>query len=931
MIIQINTKKVYIFSIGIIQFLILSFIGFFITPATASACNVYLGSTNAWYHDIGGGNHNINSENLILDNQISGSLQASTSSQKSSDCGSITPLLDIIIAREKCTSTSTCTFVDIQQTGWLSNPSLNYPIPNNISFFRIWFHIICNTTSTCTSQGPETKDFFTVHQDSNQVAPDGRLSAKFTMPWYDKVSNPNWNNPTYSVLVGTDPLVIRNRDSNSIPSGATEILIPTNFVTFSNLNSPTVAIPDWKISMNINFQIPDLQPSTTYYWRLKQTGSSTTGYFPGGIFTKVIDTTLPTSTFTNPPAGTTMRRGVHDVTITDADNIGLASCEYRVTSNGVEAIPWTTRICNAPVELTVFNNGLMCRDNGANTCTVYARSTDSSNNVSVVVSRTFSIDLTAPLVTINRTPYTAASTDNITFTANATSDVGSISTIKIYIDPTATCGIFCPLIPIKTCTGTSTCSYTGTYTTGNHTFDAWAYDDTSNLGKSLQDNFSVGQTISGATVTPGTDIITLSNLNIAAGQTGIIPISQGSTSINKLGITASTAITNAEVIITKTQIKPDSVSAIIGKNVHTYLNFSETNLPVTSVSSGIIEFQVPRSSGLDPTTIRLQRFNSGSWVELPTTKYSEDANNYYFSATSPGFSVFAVTTPQVVEPPGSSGGGTPTATASNCILETDLTKVRATGLVTSKLISDFNKFAVNVNGQSPCVVDPAAALVTHKIPSYASLKSIYFDQSKSTNKVTVTPSGDTQTGLSKTLITPAAGQTIDNKAIVVAGNLTIDSTTDGNVFTDTTGTTTPIPVVVFVNNNLNIQDDIVYAKDNKDAGLVFVVSGDVNIDNNVTEINAVIISEGQICTAYDFTIPSCPTTNVTTPQLVIYGSLISLWVADPDQPGIENKIKFKRTLANNTQAAEKIQAQPKYLVIMRNIFASPIQKWTELK
>lgn len=146
----------------------------------------------------------------------------------------------------------------------------------------------------------------------------------------------------------------------------------------------------------------------------------------------------------------------------------------------------------------------------------------------------------------------------------------------------------------------------------------------------------------------------------------------------------------------------------------------------------------------------------------------------------------------------------------------------------------------------------------------------------------------------------------------INGNLTIGNNIPGNK----TG-------VIFVDGNLIINPSSKKLTDGgANSGLVFVVKGDVNIDKDVTRIDAVIISEGTICTAYDGT--SCLDGNTTTPQLTINGSLISLNGANP--------IKFGRSLGtdDDTTPAEKIVHQVKYLVILRDLLSDTYQKWSEI-
>lgn len=134
--------------------------------------------------------------------------------------------------------------------------------------------------------------------------------------------------------------------------------------------------------------------------------------------------------------------------------------------------------------------------------------------------------------------------------------------------------------------------------------------------------------------------------------------------------------------------------------------------------------------------------------------------------------------------------------------------------------------------------------------------------------------------------------------------------------------------VFFVDGNLYIKDDINY-NDKKTSGLVFVVKGDINIDApdiiapvdtlGVTQINAVLISFGTICTGYSPLEQLSPCTQneqITTTPLTINGSLISLG---------DKKIIFRRSRINNKEgAAEIINAQPKYLYLLKDLLSDDL-------
>lgn len=228
---------------------------------------------------------------------------------------------------------------------------------------------------------------------------------------------------------------------------------------------------------------------------------------------------------------------------------------------------------------------------------------------------------------------------------------------------------------------------------------------------------------------------------------------------------------------------------------------------------------------------------------------------------------------------------------------------RADFLVTAtSLIGKFG------SAKQVCIVNhDRAAFVSYKIPAFADLKSLYYTQAKTNTYINkVDPYGDNPgLGPFQTAIASSGKDSL----YFVNGTLNIN------------GTFLAAPVdknaVVFIEKDLNINSNITYGSNN--AGIIFVVGGDVAIGPSVTVVNAVIISSGTIFTAGS----NCATSAVTpVNQLVINGSLISL---NPLKP-----IQFCRKLTNNSLPAEKINHQSKYVVILRNIFADTLQKWSEI-
>ncbi|MBI2018098.1 hypothetical protein HYS96_00145 [Candidatus Daviesbacteria bacterium] len=225
---------------------------------------------------------------------------------------------------------------------------------------------------------------------------------------------------------------------------------------------------------------------------------------------------------------------------------------------------------------------------------------------------------------------------------------------------------------------------------------------------------------------------------------------------------------------------------------------------------------------------------------------------------------------------------------------------RATGLVSTPQLMSGSKFGTTTGA---CIIDPKTAFVPFKIPSYEDLKSLYYTQSKAT-KIDATPaSGTANQGTIRSALN-------SSDIILIRGDLNLNGNLGGS----------PKTAVILVEGNLNFGGSNFTFGDNN-TGVVFVVSGNVNIDPTVTQIDAIIIAGGIICTASGGSV--CPTANVPNSQpLVINGSLISL--------NELASIKFRRSLADNRRPAEKINHQIKYLVILRDLLSDTYQKWSEI-
>jgi len=156
---------------------------------------------------------------------------------------------------------------------------------------------------------------------------------------------------------------------------------------------------------------------TDYICFLNTDGAGNKGY-SAAIGALKVDGDSPTTTINNPADGTWESAAFTvDVTNADTGGSGLSTCYYRVLSNSVQTLGWTSYTCGNDPSITV-GAAANCRDQGSNICQVEFYNTDAASNTGTTQSRQFSIDWSAPTTTINYPA--AASWQTADFTADVT-------------------------------------------------------------------------------------------------------------------------------------------------------------------------------------------------------------------------------------------------------------------------------------------------------------------------------------------------------------------------------------------------------------------------------------------------------------------------------------------------------------------------------
>lgn len=134
---------------------------------------------------------------------------------------------------------------------------------------------------------------------------------------------------------------------------------------------------------------------------------------------------------------------------------------------------------------------------------------------------------------------------------------------------------------------------------------------------------------------------------IAENTTASISVTKAGIAITDLNITVNTTVYNAGVTISALTGLPATIAIAGPDSVYQYLSISLTGFSSADISNVVIGFKVSKSwltsSGIDSSTITLNRWTGTAWTPLPTTTLREDSEYIYFSATSPGLSYFSIT------------------------------------------------------------------------------------------------------------------------------------------------------------------------------------------------------------------------------------------------------------------------------------------------
>lgn len=205
---------------------------------------------------------------------------------------------------------------------------------------------------------------------------------------------------------------------------------------------------------------------------------------------------------------------------------------------------------------------------------------------------------------------------------------------------------------------------------GSHTITMWVRNDSGSWGSdtlSFTLNSPPQQSSGGGggstsppkpTVTTSVGKAIVSVPSISAGNTVSMQIPDAEdVDITEISIQAKSRVNWAKITVKSLDSYPDDVPTPEGK-AYRYLGIEKKNIDDENIAELIIKFKVKMAwiadNKVDQETIKLKRYNSGRWDDLPTNKTKEDPTYSYYTANSSGLSYFAITgEKQVFEPPAS--------------------------------------------------------------------------------------------------------------------------------------------------------------------------------------------------------------------------------------------------------------------------------------
>jgi PGF-pre-PGF domain-containing protein len=146
----------------------------------------------------------------------------------------------------------------------------------------------------------------------------------------------------------------------------------------------------------------------------------------------------------------------------------------------------------------------------------------------------------------------------------------------------------------------------------------------------------------GASAAAGLKKVSYSVINTGAAT--VIKDFDKDSGLKEIQITVRNKVQNVQITILKLSTKPASVTEP-AKMTYKYIEINKTNVSETDLSEVKIKFEVNKTwlstNGFATGDVSLYRYTT-TWNKLTTALTGSDSNYYFYEATSPGMSYFAI-------------------------------------------------------------------------------------------------------------------------------------------------------------------------------------------------------------------------------------------------------------------------------------------------
>jgi hypothetical protein len=238
----------------------------------------------------------------------------------------------------------------------------------------------------------------------------------------------------------------------------------------------------------------------TYTARAQQSNSSTTGY--SSLSTFKVDTLAPTVTLTAPANGSSINSSAPAFSgaagTASGDSATVTVHVYSGTGTGGTLVQTLTTIRSGGSWTVNASSAL-----SDGTYTAQAKQSDAAGNTGSSSANTFTVDTTAPAVTLTA-PATGAITNSTTptFSGAAGTASGDSSTVTVHVyNGTGTGGTLLQTLTTTRSSGTWTVNASPALSDGTYTAQAQQTDAAGNTGSSSANTFTIDTTAPAVTIT----------------------------------------------------------------------------------------------------------------------------------------------------------------------------------------------------------------------------------------------------------------------------------------------------------------------------------------------------------------------------------------------------------------------------------------------